>query len=150
MKQIKIIKKLSKGKITLGNDGTKKQLMEILKLAFPKDHYDYKLDEMKILNRKYYQLSENVFWNFCNSSNLPIVKVSEYFKSENNFKPKKGKKYYFSVDGKVWEKGIYLATFTNHLYPYAIVMKTDEQLYKDGKAYNIKGVKLISKSKPEK
>ena len=74
----KLVDQLAKGEIAVINDGSLKQLKEILLNAFPKDNYRPKEDADFYASRLY----DKDCWQFGNPQNLKKVSISKFYEME--------------------------------------------------------------------
>jgi hypothetical protein len=78
-----LIKQLKEGKIAVHNDGTLKELTEVLRYAFPKDGWSI------TGANKYYISHGNTHWILTNETDLPSYSVKEFLKEEEFILPEK-------------------------------------------------------------
>lgn len=77
----KLIQKLRNGEIAVKNDGTKEEVIEVTKYAFPKDKF------INTGNAKHYFRSESndIEWDCSSNTALPSHSVKEFLKPNNEY-----------------------------------------------------------------
>ena len=134
------IEQLSEGNVAVENNGTLKQLQELLILAFPDDNYRF--EEGSIISKStfYYKNRKAKVpyncWSRADETDLPTQSVRDFVMPE--WVPRRGE-YVFVKDEEdtMWSKRIFIAKLEGCLNPYVMVACGDEADFLEGCSFSV-------------
>lgn len=138
-----MIKKLAAGEIAVKNDGTLKQLREVLNAAFPTD----KSATSGSYNYYLMHSHSTKSWYCADYTSLPSHSISDFY-TEDQPEFVRGEVVEVKDDGS-WNQRIYLATIEGALYPYICVSQHNETSFKNNKVFNTTPWGEIRKLQPK-
>jgi hypothetical protein len=132
------IEDLREGRCSVKNDGTKEELIQVLKKAFPKDNYNLYEDEESYLEKPYFEKSALYCGNWINTNcnDYPTQSVKDFLIDTEEWKPKEGDRVLVRRDHvDKWEERIYLCTIPRVEFSIVTVAVCSMNEYKETSDY---------------
>jgi len=147
------IEQITKGEVAVKNDGTLKQIQELMDLAFPEDgSVIQKNGSIKDSKFFYCNSYSNKRWSNGNTTDLPTQSVGDFLETE--WMPKKGDEVLVrDYKEDEWTKAIFIDKIEGCLNPCVTVWRDHESDFREGCSFSVvtwaKMKRLIPKEEPK-